>query len=178
MHAVEVGKPYLPGRTSLAAGVKYNFRAGQHELLLSFHDPSPSKVEAVRSGEAEFALVLYRTVIFFLYRFGEAIRWSDAPYNWHRVPAKQRVIPQLPLPASRALLTVILVDAGSNIVRALRTIAFSPEFSRALHAAIAEQAASDWSAESYDRDVHHAYDRWPCGESMLAAAVARTKGGE
>jgi len=35
MPVLEVGKPYIPGRTSIESRVEYNFRAGEHELLLS-----------------------------------------------------------------------------------------------------------------------------------------------
>jgi hypothetical protein len=44
MHALEVGKPYLPGRPSLPARVEYNFRSGRHKLLLCLHEPSEQEV--------------------------------------------------------------------------------------------------------------------------------------
>jgi hypothetical protein len=34
MAVLEVGKPYIPGLASIAPRAEYNFRAGQHELLL------------------------------------------------------------------------------------------------------------------------------------------------
>jgi hypothetical protein len=58
-------------------------------------------------------------------------------------------------PALRAPCTIILVDAADGIVRALRSVRFSPEFTQALHRAIADQiiapyngAAHRWWADS------------------------------
>ncbi len=179
MHRLEVGKPYLAGRTSLPEGVQYNFRSGQHELLMWLRNPSKREVESIRSGEAEFALAVHRSVIFFLYRFGESLPWSDAPYSFHLVPAGQRELPQrLATPETRVLLQVVLVDARSTIVRALRVVSLSPEFSRALHREIAGQVAAPWNPKSYDADLDAAYRRWRSAESMLSAAVARMKDGQ
>ncbi len=36
MAGLEVGKSYVPGRTSIEPLVEYSFRRGQHELLLCF----------------------------------------------------------------------------------------------------------------------------------------------
>jgi hypothetical protein len=178
MYAFEVGKPYLPCRGSIQPFARYNFLGEQHGLLLCLSQLNNSDVDAVREGEAEFALVVSRGVIFFLYHFGAAIPWSDAPYSWHLVPEAQRELPEMPATAeTRALLSVVLVDADLNIVRALRTVTLSPEFTRMLHAVIRAQAARPWSAPAYDNALSAAYTRWKTSEAMLAAAIARTKGG-
>jgi len=177
MPVLEVGKPYIPGRTSIDPRAEYNFRAGQHELLLCFSLLSEDEITAVRTGEAEFALFIYGLVIFFLYRFHPTINWSDAPYSWHLVPADQRQLPETPATAeTRALLSVVLVDAGQNIVRALRVVTLSPLFTRALHRAITEQAEGRWDREDFDRQLCRAYQRSPTTEQMLSRAIARTKG--
>jgi hypothetical protein len=54
-------------------------------------------------------------------------------------------------PASRAFVTIILVDAATGILRALRAIAYSPEFTRAIHEAIAGQAAAPFDAAAHAR---------------------------
>jgi hypothetical protein len=58
-------------------------------------------------------------------------------------------------PALRALVTIILVEATTGLVLALRTVTFSPEFTRAIHRAIADQVDS-----SYDRVAH---ENWADG---------------
>jgi len=175
---LEVGKPYPPGRDSLPEAVQYNFRSLLHELLLRLKNPSRGEIESVRTGEAEFALFVHRSAIFLLYRFGDAVDWSDAPYSWHLVPPEQRELPQ-PTATSetRTLLQIILVDAGTNVVRATRAVTLSLEFRRILADAITKQASEPWTEKTYAADVADAYVRWPTTGDMVAAAIARTKGG-
>jgi hypothetical protein len=162
MPVPELGKPYIPGRTPIEPRTEYSFRRGQHELLLCFSQLSEDEIDAVREGKAEFGLLIYGLVIFLLYRFGEAIAWSDAPYSWHGVPPDQRQVPETQKTAEiRARLDVVLVDADRNVVRAIRRGVLSPEFTRALHAAIADQAAGPWSPENFDAHLRSAYQSWP-----------------
>ena len=174
MAALEVGKPYVPGRTSIEPRVEYSFRRGQHELLLCFSQLSEDEIDAVAEGKAEFGLLIYGLVIFLLYRFGEAIAWSDAPYSWHRVPPEQRQLPETPKTAEiRARLSVVLVDADRNVVRALRRGMLSQDFTRALDAAIADQAAGPWNPENFDAHLRSAYQSWPATAQMLNRTIAR-----
>ena len=175
---LEVGKPYIGRRKSIDPRAEYTFRAGQHQLLLCFTDLTEPEIRAVREGEPEFALAVLDDVIFFLYRFGGFINWSDAPYSWHLVPPKERELPrQLETPETRALLLIVLVDADSNIVRALRAVTLPPKFTAALHAAIHAQAGRAWTAEAFNEHVRKAYNRWPTTEQMLTRAAARCRGG-
>ncbi len=179
MTVLEVGRPYIVGRRKWPEGVEYNCRSGGHELRLFFDSPSASEIEAVRIGECEFALVMEGPVIFLMYKFGVAINWSDAPYSWHLVPEDQRTLPEPEGPETRALLQVVLIDAASGLVRALRALTFSPVFTRALHAAIRAQADMIWAGKaSYDAALADAYRRYPASTDLLRGAVARTFGGE
>jgi hypothetical protein len=179
MPLLEVGKPYLPGRTRLEPRAEYNWRAGQHELLLCLSDLTEAEVQAIAQGEAEFALLVWRDVIFLLFRFGDAIGWSDAPYSWHLVAPGERTLPPVELSAkARAVLAVILVDADRNVVRALRLVTFSPELTGALHGAIRAQAARPFDAAAYDAQLAEAYERWKTSEAMVAKATIRWRGGE
>lgn len=118
MHVLEVGGPY-PSR--LPESVQYNYRAGQHELLMVLGGLSGREVQDIRRGTCEFALYVEGPVIDLLYRFGQAIPWSDAPYSWHLAPVRERTLPELePTLETRAVLSVVLVEARTDIVRALR----------------------------------------------------------
>src|SRR6266852_1446013 len=146
MAALEVGKPYVPGRRSIEPRVEYSFRRGQHELLLCLSQLSEDEIDG----------------------FGEANAWSDAPYSWHRVAPEQRQLPETPKTAEiRARLSVVLVDADRNVVRALRRGMLSQDFTRALDAAIADQAAGPWNPENFDAHLRSAYQSWPATAQML-----------
>jgi hypothetical protein len=177
MSVLEVGRAYIAGRINWQ-GAKYSYRSGKHELLLFFDSPSRADVQSVRDAPCEFALALEPPVIFFIYRFGESINWWNAPYSWHMVPAEQRSLPETGGPETQALLHVVLVDAGTGIVCALRAVTFSPEFTRALHAGIREQAESRWPGQAaYDAALADLCRRYPTSADLLRRVSARTFGG-
>ena len=154
---LQVGKPYDPARRRWPQGTDYNFRAGGHELRIFLGVATPSEVEAVRAGPVEFGFFAEPEGLFLIARFGPTLSFNCS-YHWHRVSAENRTPPpptEDVSPELRALLTVILVEAATGIVLTLRSVTFSPEFTRSLHRAIADQVVG-----SYDRAAHK---RWADG---------------
>lgn len=187
MHLARVGQLYNPSVRSWTEGNQYNFRGGAHELLLFLEDPSRHEIDAVRKGPCEFALYVEPPLISLCYQFADArghgLPWSDANYSFHQVREKLPDEAQLPIgweegsPETRALLDVILIDAASGIVRAQRAVTWSPEFTRAIHRAIREQAHRPWDAAEYARAQRELYQHYPTSAALLAACQYRTKGG-
>jgi hypothetical protein len=179
MIAVTVGNPLVPGRTSWPEQSDFNLYDNGLELRLFFARPSAREVEDVRAGPCEFALRALGDVVFLLYRFGASVAWSDSPFSWWLVPEARRALPSaVDTGETRAVLQVILADAASGIVRALRAVSLSPEFTRALLGAVRVQASTPWCGrEDYDRQLAEAYRRYPTSDALLAAATARTAGG-
>lgn len=137
------------------------------------------EVSAVRTGEAFVAIATEGPVIFFLYRFDGACGWSDAPFSWHLVPEAERTLPDPSRgPETRALIHVILVDAATGIIRALRSASLSPRVTEVLHVLIARQAQAPWDALAYDQELERAYARFPRTEDLVAQARAKCRLGE
>ena len=154
MYKLEVGKPYQPGRRRWPEGVDYNWRSGGHELRLFLGGATRHEVEAVRSGPVQFGFFAEPEGLFLIARFGTRLSF-DCSYNWHRLSADDRTLPppsEETSPKLWAILTIILVEATSGIVLALRGVTFSPEFTGAIHRAIADQVGAP-----YDRTAH---ERW------------------
>lgn len=176
----QVGQRYHPDRDRWPDGVaQYNYRQGQHELVLFFARPTSAEVLDARRGPAEFALLVDSPVIVLLYRFGASIQWSDAPYSWHMVPADQQTIPDTTgMQEPRAVMTVMLVDAADGILRSIRVVSLSPALTAALHLSIRAQAATPWVGQAvYDQRLADIYRRYPRTSDMLRDAVARSAGG-
>jgi len=173
MHAVEVGKPYIPGKASYPEAGEYNYRSGAHELRIFLGDATAAEISAVESGEAEFAFA-YETpdVLMFLYRFGRVLTWSDAPYTIHLVPQAQRTEPPSLSDDERALLSIILIDARSGIVKALRVVSLSSQMSSKLHAHIQRQFAAQWDEAAYDAGLQSIQARYT-SPALAKRAVAR-----
>jgi len=160
MHTYTVGKPYHPGRQHWPEGADYNFRAGGHELRVFLGRATSSEVTAVRTGRVEFGAMIELPEIFIVSRFhgpdGRVVASFDCSYQWHRVSSAERTAPpawEETSPQLRALLSIILVEATNGVILALRSVSYSPEFTRAFHRAIADQAALPYDQAEHERAV-------------------------
>jgi hypothetical protein len=179
-HALHVGKPYDPHRGSWPEGADYNFCLGAHELRIFLRAAARAEVEAVQSGPVEFGFFAEPPGLMLVARFGRSLSY-DCSYSWHRMaeatgdrtlpPASEETSPTL-----RALLTIILIEATDGVVLVLRTVTFSPEFTRALHRAISDQAAGP-----YDRAEHlhwaGSMTAWNFTEQLWERCTMRCQGG-
>ena len=179
MQIVAIGKPLFEERKELPEAVEYNYQSGDHMLLLSMKNLNPKEIKAVREAEAEFGLYCENGIIFLLYRFGEALPWSDSAFSWWNVAEEDRRLPAPQTnPATRILLKIILVEAGNGIVKAIRVTTLSPDFTEKLHNAIREQAAGEElsHAEFVARSLAIYKNHTPF--DLAAKAIVKTKGGE
>lgn len=177
MPIYEVGKPYNPNVTRWEELPEYNFRSGQHELLLFFRAPTGAEIESVKTGAARFAFTVEHDVIFLLYEFKPGVNWGDAAFQIHLVKPDERKLPEPEATETRALLSVMLIDADTGILRAMRAITFSPEFTRALHEAIRQQAAAPFDPDTHRARVQRIYARLDTND-LRRRAVATCKGGK
>jgi hypothetical protein len=179
MQIVALGKPLFEGRNELPEAIEYNYQAGDHTLLLSMKNLHPKEIEAVRQEETEFGLYCENGIIFLLYRFGEVLPWSDSAFSWWNVAEEDRRIP-LPKanPAERILLKIILIEAATGIVKAIRVTTFSPGFTEKLHDAIRSQATGEeFSRTEFIARSLAVYSHNNPAE-LAAQAIVKTKGGE
>jgi hypothetical protein len=179
MQIVAIGKPLFEGRTELPEAIEYNYQAGDHTLLLSMKNLHPKEIEAVRQEEAEFGLYCENSIVFLLYRFGKTLPWSDSAFSWWNVSEEDRRTPAPPEnPAERILLKIILIEAATGIVKAIRVTTLSPEFTEKLHNAIRQQATSEeFSRAEFVARSLAIYQK--CSPAEFAAkAIIKTKGGE
>ncbi len=179
MQIVAIGKPLFEGRTELPEAIEYNYQAGDHTLLLSMKNLHPKEIEAVRQEEAEFGLYCENSIVFLLYRFGKALPWSDSAFSWWNVSEEDRRIPEPQAnPAERILLKIILIEAATGIVKAIRVTTLSPAFTAKLHDAIREQAMGEpfSRAEFVTRSLAVYKNQTPA--ELAAGTIVKTKGGE
>jgi len=170
VYKFEVGKLYNPNRTVWPEVAQYNYRGGNHELVLFYNRPRKSEVKAISQDSAEFALYVSGQQIVFLYRFN-VVDWSDAPFTIHRVPVEERTMPPEPVELERELLQVFLVDASNGILCVLRALTMSPEFTRILHAAIRAQAEMPFNQAAYDRELTIIQRRYSPSQLVELAAA-------
>lgn len=179
MQIVAIGKPLFEGRDELPEAIEYNYQAGDHTLLLSMKNLHPKEIEAVRETPAEFGLYHENGMIFLLYRFGEVLPWSDSAFSWWNVAEEDRRIPPpQENPAERILLKIIMVEATTGVVKAIRVTTFSPEFTEKLHCAIREQAnGAEFSRKEFIARGLAIYENKTPAD-FAANAIVKTKGGD
>ncbi len=179
MQIVAIGKPLFENRTELPEAIEYNYQSGDHTLLLSMKNLHRREIQAVREAEAEFGLYCENGIVFLLYRFGDTLPWSDSAFSWWNVAEEDRRIPAPPEnSAERILLKIILIEAATGIVKAIRVTTLSPAFTEKLHEAIRAQAAGEEfsRAEFVARSLAIYKNKTPF--ELAAGAIVKTKGGE
>ncbi len=179
MQIVALGKPLFEERTELPEAIEYNYQAGDHTLLLSMKNLHPKEIESVCCEEAEFGLYCENSIVFLLYRFGETLPWSDSAFSWWNIAEEDRRIPAPRTnPAERILLKIILAEAVTGIVKAIRVTTLSPDFTEKLHDAIREQATGEpFSRNEFIARSLAIYKNQSPAE-LAAKSIVKTKGGE
>lgn len=157
MQMLSVGTLYHQDRTSWPDAYEFSYIGAGHQLRLFVGDLKPHEIEAVRTGEAQFALSIIDDIIFFHFRIEPAFGWSDCPFTIHLTDLKAE-LPELDYrKAFGAPLTLILVEATTGIVKVLRMVAMSHSFTMKLHRAIHEQASKPFDLADYDERLRLIY---------------------
>lgn len=172
MNITAIGQLYQPGRTEYPEGCEYNFFDAGHQLRLFFSNPNKQEIHAVRKGKASFGLLVSENIIFLIFQL-KPLRWSDAPYSWWMVPEDRRAEPQEISEGEGALLQIILINANTGIVEAIRAIGLDTDFSRVLHAQIRHQMQKPLAPQEYSNQVDRAYAKYPTSLAMLQNAIAQ-----
>lgn len=171
-----VGERY--GRTHWEHdGIEYLLGAYGHEVRVVLGRLREREVARIGGeGEVELALVAEPLVFSVLAAVEGVIPWSGAPWSWHAVPEQERALPP-PLRAGEETgLTLVLVEAEDGIVRAVRPLTLSAQFSLALDGAIREQAEQPFDQEEYERQAAALAAEWQAG-TLVDRACARWSSG-
>jgi hypothetical protein len=107
---------------------------------------------------------------------GMTCRISPVLARTPKVPEPERTLPEATQGDDRAVLQVVLVDAEKGIVRGVRSLTLSPEFTRALQGAIRAQAeAACPRDDAYNSALQAIYRRFPSTGALLELAETLTR---
>ncbi len=96
-------------------------------LVYNYRMPTEKELNAVKADKpAEFRFLIENDAFFFLSKFG-GLSWNDSPFN----PLLNREFGYQPPtdPAKGYLMTFVMVDAASNIIKHIRVIGLGHDFS-------------------------------------------------
>lgn len=165
----QVGEIYSSRHTEYSEATQYCYYNGMHDLALFWSRPTLKEINGFLSQPVELALYVEQSVLFLLYRIVDICEWSDVAYNIHQLRAEELAVPD-DAPGNRALLQMTLVNAGSGIILAKRTLSISPAMAQALRHTLQEQAQTPFSRYEYEAQVQQAYARYPDSDAMLKDA--------
>ena len=169
MRVVTLGELYSPNVTSYKEGIYYNWDKVGNVLQLFLPNPSPREMKAILAGKVSFNLVTYPECLFLLVQF-EGMPWWDAPYSWWIVPENQRIQPPELKENESLLLFIVLVNANTGIVEALRKISLPESFSEALIKAVKEQIQNPVDSQLYNQRIDKVYRIYSSPAEMLKIA--------
>lgn len=176
-----VGMPFIPGMTMWQPGFSYNYPGGTHMLLLIAERPTQQETMGFQWGRGpiELGFLVHNETIMMALQVHDAGLSGDAPFSIHLVPPQSRVLPpSYELGDMRALAHIMLVDASSGIIEAMRVGTMGNAFTVALHDAILKQEREGFSPDRHQANIRELYRRYPTTVSVMRAAVARTRLGD
>ena len=158
-------------------GIEYHYGEQGHELRVILRNLIEREVERIGGeGVVHLAPVVEPLVFTLLVGFDGVIPWSGGPYSWHRLHDEERALPAPLVEGEAVELTVVLVEGSDGIVRAVRSVTLTPDFSLALHIAIRDQAAHSFDEEEYERQADTLHQQWRSGR-LVDRACARWSSG-
>ena len=165
---------------NITEGAHFNFDLSGCELTLVMNSPTHEEISDFKAGtRAVFGLYKKGSVLFLLFKFGNQ-PWCDAPFHMHIKGEFKGQIPEDYKVGSFLSLIVTLVDSrgNRNVVKELRYLTFSQQFSRRLVEVGKIQSANPISRHDYEKEILRTYSLNPSTEDMVRNALIIEVGGK
>lgn len=173
-HCLEVGKPYLRGRNGFPEGIEFGWRGSHDRPELRFFWPelTGEEIAAFNTAHIELAIYFESPVLLLLYRIDGATDWSDLAYTPHSSPQDMLDFPEAEECQGLGL-RLVLTDADTGIVRVLRDLGLSAEFSRVLLTLMQQQAEELYDPVEFNQTLDEIYSRYPEPDEIVEKALIR-----
>ena len=152
----EVGQ-VIPQLKGTGDSVRFGMSDAGAELLVCFRSPTEAEIQTIKKGPIRFGMFTKENIIFILVKFG-SMPWMDAPF--HVGLAKGLTHLQDIEEGQGYGCTIIFVDSNTGIIKALRYVGLSTEYSKRLKDNIEEQMNEAFDKALYDAklaDIMRAY---------------------
>ncbi|MEV0733990.1 hypothetical protein [Polymorphospora sp. NPDC050346] len=159
-----MGELYNPQRKTWPEGGFLRLR-GDAELVLALNNPTQREITAIRKGTPSWAWVDAADTGVLCFAFQGGVPWMDAPYTPHRDAPLDR--PLFSIAQGSAGVFVVLVDARTGIIKAMRQTPWPAPFAAAVHATTARIVAAPFSASAADRATSALFARYPDTQSLV-----------
>lgn len=138
-------------------------------IILNWDKITESEFKAVKEGTVDFRITYFEGITFILVKFG-GLRWMDAPYNaWldGELPLSAIISPQDGLD-----LKIVLIEAKTNIIKAVRHVKLDYGTSRRLISCVQVQLETKFDHDAYLKKLNEIYKKFPTS-ALLAMSHER-----
>ncbi len=164
---LEVGQLYKSGITNYAEGTKFDFQQSGAALELYFSKPTNDEIQDIKRGRFEIGFYECGNIIFLLFKFG-GWQWMDAPYTVH---LSMPFTFEDPEPGTGYSLNVSLIDAATGILRGIRYVGLSTDFSQKFKDAVNRQKLKTFNLSLYNSEIQQVYGNYSTQDLVKRADV-------
>ena len=157
---LKVGDLFAPERTRWPEGPVFNYSKTDFNLMLLYKTPDKREIDAVSKCEMEFRLYIEKDIIDLVFRIGDVLPWSDAPYNWYKNSEEDRDTPLELGENEGEFFYIFLIDSSTGILKALRVIQLGHEFITRFHEAIRAQIEMPFIDADYLEHLNTMYRKF------------------
>lgn len=157
--------------------IKFDLDDAGAILLVSFNQPTQREIEQFNANKNfEIRFTELENVIIVTAKIGN-LDWIDAPYNIHLSQNLSKFI--LPEENTGLALTLVLIDAQTGIVQALRFMGLSTNFTKRLVGAALEQKWKEFDEVEYYKKIQSIYNKYKTNEIVrMSIGYCKIKGAD
>lgn len=173
-----VGEPFAPGVTYVGVErFEYRYTNGTHLLQYIMGGITEREINAFKHGVMHVGLYARGDSAFFLFRIQDLYDWSDQAFSINALPEDAREIPNAGPGANKIVLSMVLVDADSGLVRALRAVTYSAHMSELFERLLRRQVLNNLTAEQHQLNVEATYRQFPHSRDLVRSALVVERAG-
>lgn len=175
--SIVLGQPYAEG-ADFGGVERFELCYANGSVLLQILMPHPSSADigAFQEGQIYLGLHAKGSTIFFLFKIDGLYDWSDQAFSVNLLPPDFRSVPD-PQPGSRTLMTYVLIDSVSGLVRGIRVATWSPHMTGMFQRLVRRQIDEGLTTEQHEANVAATYAQFTNSKAMVKAALIRERAG-
>lgn len=155
---------------------EYHYNNGQHVLLYGLNTPKESEIAGFQRGAVHVGLCARGATVFVAFRIEGVCDWSDQSFSVNLLPPEQRAVPDVQ-PDEHILLSMILVDTASCLVKAMRVVTYSAHMSNLFHRLLRRQVTEGLTVEQHQANVQANYAQFAETSKMVRNALVTERAG-
>lgn len=161
----EVGKLYREGITKYQEGPRFDFTQSGAILEIYYNRPTEQEIQNIRCGKFELGFVEKDGIIFMIFKFGSG-QYMDTPYTIYLSQPFEFMELESGLGFS---LSIHLVDASTGILKVIRFVGLSTDFSKRFQKAVERQKSFKFNKEEYYKMIDKIYRNYSTNDLVIRA---------